>query len=94
MIDKSTIDIIAEVGFPVAAALACGWFVFICVRFILATVTETVNGTTSIIDNLDARIDNMNNDLQRIDVKISHALNVEPDYERISRSQPDDHRKD
>lgn len=85
---------VAEVGFPIAASLAAGYFVFLTIKFILASVTDTVNGLTIIIDNLDTRVDTMTNDLQRVDVKISQALGVEPDYDRISRAEQKDHRRD
>jgi hypothetical protein len=47
-----------------------------------------------IIKGLDTRVDTMNNDVQRIDVKISHALGLQPDYYRISRAEQSDQRRD
>ena len=31
-----------DVGFPIAAAVACGFFVFLTLKFILASVTSDV----------------------------------------------------
>jgi hypothetical protein len=86
--------VIGEVGFPIAAALAGGFFIFTTLKFILAGVTSSVNGMAGIIKGLDARVDTMTNQLQRIDVKVSHALGLQPDYDRIARSEQTDQRKD
>ena len=61
---------------------------------ILAGVTSSVNGMGGIIKGLDSRVDTMTNQLQRIDVKVSHALGLQPDYDRISRAEQADQRKD
>jgi len=86
--------IIAELGFPIAAALAAGYFVFLTIKFILAGVTSSVNNMNAIVRGLDARIDTMTDELQRLDVKISLAIGVDPDYERVARAELKDHRKD
>jgi hypothetical protein len=36
----------------------------------------------------------MNTQLQRIDIKVTHSLGLEPDYDRIARAEKDDIRKD
>lgn len=86
--------IVAELGFPIASALAAGYFVFLTLKFILDGVTSSVNGMAGIIKGLDTRVDTMTNDLQRVDVKISHALGLQPDYYRISRAEQIDQRRD
>jgi hypothetical protein len=37
------ITLVGDVGFPIAGALAAGVFVFIILKFILASVTDSVN---------------------------------------------------
>ena len=81
-------------GFPIAAAIAGGFFVFTTLKFLLAGVASSINGMAGIIKGLDTRIDTMANDLQRIDAKVSFALGLEPDYTRIARSELSDQRKD
>lgn len=88
------LKLVSDVGFPIAAAIAAGYFVFLTLKFILAGVTSSVNGMGNIIKGLDSRVDTMTNQLQRIDVKVSHALGLQPDYERISRAEHSDLRKD
>jgi archaellum biogenesis ATPase FlaH len=78
--------LVADVGFPIAAALAAGYFVFLTLKFILAGVTSSVSGMKNIITSLDNRVKTMNHDIIRIDAVVSNALGLKPDVERISRS--------
>ena len=88
------LSLVTDVGFPIAGACAAGYFVFLTLKFILAGVTSSVNGMGNIIKGLDGRVDTMTNQLLRIDVKVSHALGLQPDYDRISRADQVDQRKD
>ena len=78
--------LVAEVGFPIAASLAAGYFVFLTLKFILQGVTGSVNGIKGIIMALDNRVKTMNHDVIRIDTVVSNALGLRPDVERISRA--------
>jgi archaellum biogenesis ATPase FlaH len=78
--------LVAEVGFPIAAALAAGYFVFLTLKFILAGVTSSVKGLSGIITALDNRVKTMNHDVIRIDTLMSTALGVKPDIDRIARA--------
>jgi hypothetical protein len=86
--------LIGEVGFPIAAALAGGYFVFLTLKFILAGVTSSVKSMAGIIGALDRRVATMNHDVMRIDTKVSHALGLQPDLDRIARSEQSDARRD
>ena len=78
--------LVAELGFPIAAALAAGYFVFLTLKFILQGVTGSVNGIKGIINALDNRVKTMNHDVIRIDTLVSNALGVKPDIDRIARA--------
>lgn len=78
--------LIAEVGFPIAAAIGAGYFVFLTLKFILAGVTGSVNGIKNIIMALDNRVKTMNHDVIRIDTVVSNALGLKPDVDRIARA--------
>ena len=87
--------LVADVGFPIAAALAAGYFVFLTLKFILAGVTDSISGMRGIIKSLDNRVKTMNHDVIRIDTVVSNALGLKPDIDRISRADgKDDARKD
>ena len=79
-------EVIGELGFPIAAAIAGGYFVFLSLRFILEGVMGSVKGLTGIINALDNRVRTMNHDVIRIDTLKSNALNVKPDLDRIARA--------
>jgi hypothetical protein len=78
--------LVAEVGFPIVAAVGGGYFVFLTLKFILAGVTGSVNGIKSIIMALDNRVKTMNHDVIRIDTVVSNALGIKPDVDRIARA--------
>lgn len=78
--------LVAEVGFPIAASIAAGYFVFLTLKFILAGVTASVKGMAGIISALDNRVRTMNHDVIRIDTVVSNALGLRPDVERIARA--------
>ncbi|MBT4995516.1 MAG: hypothetical protein HOM88_03505 [Hellea sp.] len=89
------LTLVGDVGFPIAGALAAGVFVFITLKFILASVTDTVNSLKNIMTGLDNRVQTMNNDLVKIDALLSYALNVKPNIDRIAANEgKDDARRD
>ena len=87
--------LVVDVGFPIAAACAGGYFVFLTLKFILQGVTSTVKGITRLIGGLNNRVKTMNSDVIRIDTLVSNALGVRPDVDRIARADgQSDARKD
>ena len=89
------ITLVGDVWFPIAGALAAGVFVFIILKFILASVTDSVNTLKNIIGSLDNRVQTMNNDLVKIDALLSYALKVKPNIDRIAANEgKDDARRD
>jgi len=78
--------LVAELGFPIAAAMGAGYFVFLTLKFILAGVTSSVKGMAGIITALDNRVKTMNHDVIRIDTVVSNALGLRPDVDRIARA--------
>lgn len=83
--DMEIIAAFADVGFPIAAAIASGYFVFLTLRFILNSVVESITDMIVIIDKLNNRVQVMNNDIIKIDIIVSAALDLEPDTNRVSR---------
>lgn len=79
-------NLVAELGFPIAAALGAGYFVFLTLKFILDGVSGSVKGMAGIITALDNRVKTMNHDVIRIDTIVSNALGLRPDVDRIARA--------
>jgi hypothetical protein len=78
--------IIGDLGMPVVAALAGGYFVYLTLKLLLAGVLSSIKGMAGIITALDNRVKTMNHDVIRIDTVVSNALGLRPDVERISRA--------
>ena len=83
-----------EIGSSIAAAIVAFYFVYLTIKFILAGVTSSVTGMGNTIKRLDHRVYTMTSQLIQIDVKVSTALGLKPDYDRLSRSEIKDKRKD
>ena len=89
------LSLVGDVGFPIAGAIAAGIFVFTTLKFILASVTGSVQGLKNIIGALDNRVQTMNNDLVKIDALMSHVLGVKPNVERLAANEgKEDARRD
>ena len=87
--------LIADVGFPIAAAGASGYLVFLTIKFILDGVTGSVQTLANIIKQLDNRVQTMNNDLVKIDTLLSYVLHVRPNIDRIAANEgKEDARRD
>ena len=87
--------ILVEFGLPVAASTVMGFFIYLVIRYILESVVGQVNGMHGIIMGLENRVKNMNNDMIKLDIQISDALNLRQDEERISRADgKEDARRD
>jgi hypothetical protein len=87
--------VIGDLGFPIAAALTGGYFVYLTIKLLLAGVLSAVKGMAGIITALDNRVKTMNHDVIRIDTIVSNALGLKPDTDRIARADgKEDARRD
>ena len=80
------VKLLADVGFPIAAAAAAGYFVFKMMKFILGTVITSIKGLMGIISGLDARVRVINNEIMKTDKLLSQIIDVPTDPEISSRS--------
>ena len=80
------LQILAEFGLPVAAASVMGFFIYLIIKYILESVVGQVKSMHGIIMALDNRVKTMNHDMIKLDLLISHSLDLKPDEERISRA--------
>ena len=78
---------IEQVGIPITAALAVGWFLFIILKFMLAQVTDRMSGISGALLSLENQIDVMNNDIVKIDAQFSCAFGCQPNLNRIAASE-------
>ena len=80
-------DLIAEVGLPIASGLIMGFFIFMVMKQMMDGLVDEINTIQGISKMLITRASIMNNDMIRIDVSVSSALNLAPDLDRISRAE-------
>tara|TARA_B100002019_G_scaffold249919_1_gene229515 strand:+ start:1691 stop:1972 length:282 start_codon:yes stop_codon:yes gene_type:complete len=92
---KDFLMLLNDFGLPVAGAVVMAIFIYIILKYILDSVVGSINTQKSIITQLDNRVRNMNNDMIKLDVQISHVLQLNPDEERIARANgKEDARRD
>ena len=60
---------------------------FLTLKYILEGVLDNVKSLTGIISMLEDRARVMNNDIIKIDLLISQALELRPDLERVARAE-------
>jgi|TARA_B100000427_G_scaffold231914_1_gene195061 hypothetical protein len=80
------LKILFEFGLPIFAAIVMGFFIYLIIKYILESVVGQVKGMHGIIMALDNRVKSMNNDMIKLDLLISHSLNLKPDEDRIARA--------
>ena len=78
---------LSEVGIPIGSAVIMAFFIFLTLKYILESVVGQVTGLANIIGSLESRVRMMNNDMIKIDLLISSALELKPDIDRIARAE-------
>ena len=82
-----TFNLIAEVGVPIAGALVMAYFIFLVMKQLMDGLVSEIKTIQGITQMLITRASIMNNDMIRIDVSVSSALDLSPDLERIARAE-------
>ena len=83
---QQVLSLIAEVGFPIAMAIICGFFIFLTFNYIVESVVGQVDGIHIIVQGLDNRVKTMNHDMVRMDATMCSVLGIRPDLERLARA--------
>ena len=82
-----TFNLIAEVGVPIAGALVMAYFIFLVMKQLMDGLVSDIKTIQGITQMLITRAAIMNNDMIRIDVSVSSALDLSPDLARIARAE-------
>lgn len=80
-------QLIADVGAPIAGSIVMAFFIFMVIKQILDGIVEQVKTLTMFCKSLENRATTMSNEMMKIDLLVSSALELRPDTERISRAE-------
>ena len=84
---EDVLQLIGEVGLPIGGALAAGFFIFLVMKQLLQGVVDNINTLMNFTKALENRAITMNNELIKIDMLVSSALDLKPDIERVARTE-------
>jgi hypothetical protein len=79
--------LISEVGLPIAGAMIMGFFIFVIIRQIFDGIVDSIGTLTMFCESLENRARTMSNEMIKIDLLVSSALGLNPDIERVARSE-------
>jgi hypothetical protein len=77
----------SEVGVPFFGAVVMAFFIFLSMKYIFDSVIGQIKSTENIIKMLETRASVMNNDILRIDLLVSSALDLTPPIDRVARAE-------
>jgi len=80
-------NLIAEVGAPIAGSLVMGFFIFIVIKQILEGIVDNIKTLTIFCNSLENRARTMSNEMVKIDLLVSAALDLRPDIDRVARAE-------
>ena len=71
---EEVFQLISDVGLPIAGALVMGIFIFIIIRQIMEGVVDDIKTLTMFCESLENRARTMSNEMIKIDMLVSSAL--------------------
>ena len=81
------LQFMSEVGVPIFGAVVMAFFIYLTLKYILDSVVSQVKSIENIVTMLETRARVMNNDILRIDLLVSSALNLTPPIDRVARAE-------
>ena len=81
------LQFMSEVGVPLFGAIVMAFFIYLTLKYILDSVVSQVKSIENIVTMLETRARVMNNDILRIDLLVSSALNLTPPIDRVARAE-------
>jgi len=79
--------LIGQVGAPIAGSLVMGVFIFIVIKQILQGIVDQIETLTMFCNSLQNRARTMSNEIVKIDLLVSSALDLSPDIDRVARAE-------
>ena len=82
------IELINKYGFPIVAAVGMGYFVFFIYSFVTKKLSPTISETSGILIALIDRIRMLDNDLIRLQQKVSVILQLHEEQKNADKRKP------
>ena len=76
-----------DVGIPIAGALVMGVFIMLVLKQLMDGIISTLGTLTSFAQSLENRARVMSNEILKIDLLVSSALELKPDIDRVARAE-------
>lgn len=84
---EEVFNLIGDVGVPIAMALIMGFFIFMVIKQIFEGIVDNIKTLTMFCESLENRARTMSNEMIKIDMLVSSALELRPDIERVARAE-------
>lgn len=84
---ETVLELVGELGFPIAIAIVMGFFIFMVIKQILEGIVDDIKTLTMFCESLQNRARTMANEMVKIDMLVSAALELRPDIDRIARAE-------
>jgi len=84
---EEVFSLISDVGLPIAGAVVMGIFIFIIIKQIMEGIVDDIKTLTMFCESLENRARSMSNEMIKIDMLVSSALELRPDIERVARAE-------
>ncbi len=84
---EEVFSLIADVGLPIAGALVMGFFIFLVMKQIMEGLIDDIKTLTMFCESLEIRAKTMSNEMIKIDLLVSAALDLRPDIDRVARAE-------
>ena len=80
-------ELVRDLGTSIATTVVLGIFIFIVLKQMLDGVVSQINTLTKFCESLETRARTMSNEMIKIDMLVSSALELRPDIERVARAE-------
>lgn len=88
MTPEILIELIKQYGFPIVAAVGMGYFVYFIYSFVTEELTPLIGQTNGILIALIDRIRMLDNDLIRLQQKVSVVLQMKEEEKHANKHKP------
>lgn len=84
---EEVFQLISDVGLPIAGGISMAFFIFIIIKQIMEGIIDNIRTLTMFSESLENRARTMSNEMMKIDLLVSSALELRPDIERVARAE-------